>query len=66
MEPDMSKKEVAAVQWLDLKTLMRVLATPPDHKAKTKLGASGNRRGRPPQNARPRSATPRRASREMK
>ena len=39
----MSKKEVAAIQWLEMKTLQRLLATPPDHKTKTKSRASRNR-----------------------
>jgi hypothetical protein len=38
----MSKKEVAAIQWLEMKTLKRLLATPPDHKTKTKPRASRN------------------------
>jgi hypothetical protein len=66
MEPDMFKKEVAAIQWLEMKTLKRLLATPPDHRTKKKPSASRNRRGRPPQNAWPSSAAPRRTSREMK
>jgi hypothetical protein len=66
MEPDMSKKEVAAIEWLDVETLKRLLATPPDDKTTTKPRASRNRRGRPPQNARPSRTTPRRKGREKK
>jgi hypothetical protein len=40
MEPDMSKKEVAAIEWLDIETLKRLLATSPDDKTTTKPGAS--------------------------
>ena len=35
MAPDMSKDEVAAIQWPNMKTLKRLLATPPDQKTKT-------------------------------
>ena len=41
----MSKKEVAAIEWLDMETLKRLLATSPDDKTTTKPGASRNRRG---------------------
>jgi hypothetical protein len=53
----MSKKEVAAIEWLDMETLKRLLATTPDDKTTTKPGASRNRRGRARQNARPSRAT---------
>jgi hypothetical protein len=62
----MSKKEVPPIQWLEMKTLKRLLATPPDHETKAKPRASRNRRGMPPQNARPKTTTPRRTGREKK
>jgi hypothetical protein len=41
MAPDMSKDEVASIQWPNMKTLKRLLATPSDQKTKTKSGAVG-------------------------
>jgi hypothetical protein len=42
MEPDMSKKEVAAIEWLDIETLKRLLATPLDRKTMKKPRAGRN------------------------
>jgi hypothetical protein len=42
---DMSKKEVAAIEWLDIETLKHLLATPRDHKTMTKPRAGRNIRG---------------------
>jgi hypothetical protein len=66
MEPDMSKKEVAVIEWLDIETLKHLLATPLDRKTMKKPWAGRNIRGRPWRNTRPSSATPRRTSRAVK
>jgi hypothetical protein len=59
MEPDMRKTEAATIQWLNMGTLMRLLATSPDEKTKTKpalagIGAGGRRGVRGPSSATPR------------
>jgi hypothetical protein len=66
MEPDMSKKEVAVIEWLDIETLKHLLATPLDPKTIKKPRAGRNIRGRPSRNTRSSSATPRRTSHAVK
>jgi hypothetical protein len=47
-KPSSDTREGVEVSELERETLLRLLATPPDHKTNAKPGASPKRRGRPP------------------